>query len=145
MKRIWWFIRDCIVGIKNVFIWLPIIWHDRHWDYTRIFRLLQKKFSLMEKCFSEKHPLSFIGQDKCYKKIKLCRLLCDRILEDKYEDNAMIPYYKKYNQNIWTFKADTKQQKDEYIRNVKHAADMEKQDIEMLFETLNKNICEWWI
>jgi hypothetical protein len=145
VKRIWWFIKDCIVGIKNVFIWLPVIWHDRQWDYFYLLEVLRKKLLLMENYYLKDHDLSFKGQDKVYDQIKLCKILCNRLIKNEYENNAMIPYYKKYNQNVWTFEAETKQQKDEYTKYIKHADYMGKQDIKMLFNTINKNITNWWL
>ena len=38
-------------GIKNLIVWLPVIWNDRQWDYAYFLKLMDKKLDLMETAF----------------------------------------------------------------------------------------------
>jgi hypothetical protein len=47
--KLWWefegryYHKDFINGVKNLIRWFPIIWRDRDWDQTYIYRILRKK------------------------------------------------------------------------------------------------------
>jgi len=45
MKKIWidirWFFIRLGMNIKNVIRWLPVIWRDKDWDESFIYKILQ--------------------------------------------------------------------------------------------------------
>lgn len=52
-KNINWIFRDVYTGIKNVFVWLPIIWNDRNFDHEYLARIMEFKFRRMSHAFSK--------------------------------------------------------------------------------------------
>ena len=47
--KLWWrfegryYHKDFIRGVKNLWRWLPIVWKDKDWDPTHIYKILQFK------------------------------------------------------------------------------------------------------
>lgn len=153
---------DIAIGIKNCIIWFPVIWNDRPWDHYFLYKILHKKLYRMEKFF-RKGGVSK-SSEKEAKKMKLCVLLLKRLLENHYEENAEIFFRKKWGeaQLKCTPTSDKKyveidfvyetvhndkekeQNRKEFLRYMQHADDMRKQDIDLLFQTIAKNIQGWW-
>jgi len=120
-------ILDTKNGIINLWIWFPTIWNDYQWDHVFIYKILYKKFSIMEKYFYSKKPAA-IHSKKDIRSIKICRILLERLLKDEY-----------FSEEIFWIgnKKKTK-------RILDHADMLEKQDIELLFKTMNRKITCWW-
>lgn len=92
IKECWYSIKH---GIKNIVNWLPVIWYDTQIDFDySFFRLLYKKLQLIEQKFAEDEV--YVGQEKDLKRIKTCRILCERLITDFYGDNALKPLLTKY-------------------------------------------------
>ena len=151
MKKLFLKIKN---GIQNIFIWLPIIWNDRQWDHFYLYEMLLKKLTLMEKYHTNSN--NFVGQNKIAKQIKLCRLLCQRIVDDRYIINATKPVENKYGE--WSFESElcedgfcrrlvdnrTEKERVAYKRAYNLSDYLRQQDKEMLFDKLNKWLDCWW-
>lgn len=104
-------------GIENIFIWLPIIWKDRNWDYIYIYLILQKKFELMENI----HKNSYcVNKEKTIRQLKIAKELCKRLSKESYLTNK----------------------KD--FENFLYNKYMKEQDKNYLFDILKKYINHWW-
>lgn len=154
-------IRDFQVGISNLIVWFPVIWLDRQWDQVFFYKILRKKLSLMEKQFRT-NGLAITSEDEA-KKMKLCVLLLERLLADNYEENAEVDFRKRWGEprmvttprddeyvnvdivydTVKTPK-DKEQNRREFLNYMQHADNMKKQDLELLFKTIEKNIQGWW-
>lgn len=151
------FFTDLEQGIKNIFIWLPVIWKDRQFDRAYLYIILGKKLKLMEKFFLSDDVCS-VDAYKHGKNIKIARILCDRLIEGDYLSNAML-----FNKNIkdehFKFEFEpipdlkgfsrlldnrTKSEKDAFTKACALSELLEKQDKEYLFDLLKKNITYWW-
>ncbi len=142
-------------GIWNIIRWFPVIWKDRDWDYYYIFALLYHKFSNMEKFFRSDNAYSANALDVA-DKIRVAKLLCKRIIDDNYVDNALMPVEEKYGELKYHFEPTNNEKLkamvfDEFPEERKarskayeHAEYMEKQDRKMLFTMLDKYIDGWW-
>jgi hypothetical protein len=147
-------------GIENIINWFPIVWKDRNWDRLYIYILLHHKLRNMEKFFNGYLPYSSPEYtNKINHEIKIAKALCERIIENDYLSNALIPYYKIYSDNdklMWSepcndgtghyrviFTEDNKQRKL-FRRCGKHADYMEKQDIDYLHRYIAKRGSGWW-
>lgn len=150
-------------GVKNLFIWFPVIWKDRWWDHHYFFIILHKKLSLMEKNFRERgHHLN---HEKDADKMRLCVLLLDRIIEDKYLNMVYKDHDKKWGETNWDFtpcedhegyselnitRSNVKteeekiQESKEYKKLMYKPDKLLQQDIDTLFKMLNKHIRTWW-
>jgi len=155
------FFRDIQVGFWNLIVWFPVIWKDRQWDQVFFYKILRKKLVLMEKQFRTRGMA--ISSESEAKKMKLCILLIERLLADHYEDNAERDFKKRWGEprmvtiplddeyceidivydSVKT-PEDKKQNRKQFITYMQHAENMRRQDIELLFKTIEKNIQGWW-
>lgn len=159
-------IKDFIVydlprGIKNLFIWAPIIWRDRNWDFIYLFFMLHKKLSLMEPVIRDGHCVG--GEDQA-KDIKTCKLLVKRIIDDNYYENAFINHERKWGELNITWlptensnycrleveRTNVKTEKEKEIERkqskflYEHADKMKDQDVKLLFKMMSKKGLTWW-
>lgn len=143
-------------GIKNLIKWRKVIYNDRDWDHYYIYKILEKKLEHMENFFSSDDAYSAKASEEAHK-LMIAKNLAKRLVNDDYLSNATIEYDKVYsNDDLFTFEptdnlkfsrlvnAGTKQQHDMFGRCGKHSDIMRKQDREMLFDLLKKNIEGWW-
>ena len=155
--------RAFIKGIKNLIVWFPIVWLDRQWDHTYIYKVFRHKLHLTEK---------FTRKDGCHTKhiqdadkLKKCVLLLDRLLKDEYHENVFKSHYKKWGEpkmefedlkdqpgysslhinypNVKTEKDDELESK-EFRMKSKTEQEMKEQDLDLLFQIIRKNIQTWW-
>lgn len=150
-------------GIWNIFLWLPVIWKDRYWDYQFIYQILRRKLYLTEKKFRKAH--FYVGQEKDADKMKMCINALDRLIEDKYDEHAFKKHDEKWgkaelnfepkddssefskclitHKNVKTEEDDKKERKD-FKRAIDHEEMLKQQDLDLLFSTMRKHIRSWW-
>lgn len=115
LLRMWF--RDVRNFIRNIWFYRRVLWNDQPWDHSYIYRLLRRK--LQQMIALDGMSLSWPQQQK---KMHLCVLLLDRLIEDDYADVPSIGWSKG-----WKY--------EEY---------MIEQDVRLLFETMRKHIRCWW-
>ena len=149
-------------GIENLFVWLPVIWHDRDWDEYFLWAILEHKFKRMEHLFRVYGH--HVGADKTAHKLKICQLLCKRLKEEEYTT----PYEKRNESHFEWFRKKFEQsmsrEPDEagiitvvgegdrgdepdgrwILPAHKHEEDMIQQDIDLLCKIMNKHVQSWW-
>jgi hypothetical protein len=97
---IWWghkgkFLgRNFIIGIKNLWYWLPIIWKDRNWDNHYIFEIMIHKLKAKSKYIGGKNILLRAKRDS--EVIMTCVRLMKLIQEETYSSEFM-DYHKTKN------------------------------------------------
>jgi len=154
--------RNIKYGIENLILWFPIIWRDRNWDHVYIYDIFRHKLDLMEKNIRKYG--NHVDAEKDSDKIKICVNLLDRLLKDKYHNNAYKDYYKKWGEtqiewgdenksgsslvkithpNVKTDK-DKKEERKHYKRCMDHEQYLKEQDLDLLFKTMRKHIQKWW-
>lgn len=146
-----------VIGMGNIFKYLPIVWKDRQWDYNHLYELLQFKLKLMYKEFAKDDV--YVGQGKDAKKIKFCIDILDRILKNEYHENVFRDHDRKWGEqdfdlsngkfrrtreNILTEEDEEKERK-EFLKLMGHVGYLTEQDKRILFETITKHIESWWI
>ena len=115
-------LHDLGRGVKNLIKWFPVIWEDRDFDWYYMFKIMEKKLLEMERAeYFSWHANS--GKDA--HRIKVCRLLIQRIQKDDYWENAC---------KIIPASSGTHE-----IANY-----MQNQDMDMLFSILRKHCLGWW-
>jgi hypothetical protein len=83
----WIFVRytcfnGLIMGLGNLWDWLPVIWKDRHWDHSHTYTILEKKLRIQAEYFEKRdHQLN---TDHDVKKMQVCAELLKRINEKIY-------------------------------------------------------------
>jgi len=75
-------IRSIFRGIKNIFIWMPVIYKDRWYDHYYFFKILEFKLNLMANMF-EKEGHHLLAEKDAHR-MKMCSELCKRLAEDNY-------------------------------------------------------------
>lgn len=105
-------------GIKNIYVWFPVIWKDRQFDHGYLYTVLGKKLELMETFFLS-DDTNVVNAKKYGKQIKIARILCNRLETEDYS-----------NPNKWA--------------DWKYSIQQEKQDREYLFDLMKKRVPEWW-
>ena len=153
---------DIHQGIKNLIRWFPVIWKDRDWDHWFIYEILRKKLKLTED-FQRDHGIC-VSHKEIAQKIKVCRVILDRLSKDEYLENALIPHEKKWGdldlkfddvpgsnycemRSVWSkavTEEDQKQAGIEFSRAGVQSNASQQQDLDMLFRNMRKYILEWW-
>jgi len=149
-------------GIKNLIMWFPIVWRDRNWDHTYIYRILRHKLYLTEMLIRN-HGIH-VRNIKDANKIKLCVNLLDRLINDDYHEGAFKRHYEKWGHgkflwddadlegyktlkieypNVKTSKDEIQEKKD-FSRSSKHEIMLREQDLDYLFKQMRKHIQTWW-
>lgn len=163
MGKIWDFPRTVKYGIKNLIVWFPVIWKDRDWDQQFLYVILHFKLKRMENLHRKYGHL--VNSEKYANQIKLAVSLLDRIIKDDYLENVMIPHEKKWGESDFVFtplkdnknlssltikveKANTPEEKakehKERMTLYEHSDNLKKQDLDMLFKHIRKNVEGWW-
>ena len=143
-------LRSFKTGIHNLIKWFPTIWFDRDWDHYYIYSIWYKKFDNMEKFFNSDKSWT-AESEGIAEQIKEIKLLCKRLMEDNYLEEAMLQFDEKYGE-IELFKiVDNKLEYNakeetlsEYRKYGKLADRNREDDKEMLFDLLKKNIDNFW-
>ena len=120
-------------GIENLFIWLPVTWKDRDWDWYYLSRLMRFKLLRMaDEC--EKYSYH-VRKDKDVKQMRIVAELLRRMEDQPYYDNA-------------DARIGGDRKKDPQIKGkslwCEHIRMQEKQDDEYLGKMLSKNMRSWW-
>lgn len=77
-----WF-NKFVEGIVNIFVWIPILYKDKNWDYSNIYSILEFKLLQQRKCLVQTNR--FVGVDRINRDITICLNLINRLKEDYYE------------------------------------------------------------
>jgi hypothetical protein len=155
--------RSLIYGVKNLWIWFPVIWSDRNWDHQFIYEVFKHKLHLTEQLI--RNDGIHINHLRDAKRIKLCVDLLDRLINDEYHETAFKPHRKKWGKpkfnwleskkhpdmtelkiihpNVKTAE-DEKKQSKQFRVCAKNESNLREQDLDLLFKIMRKHIQEWW-
>lgn len=147
-------INSIIDGLMNLKIWFHVIWNDRNWDYVYILKILSFKIKLMRSDFEK-----YERHEPTIKELTLVENLCNKILEDAYEENHLRSHDKKWGELEFNFtdennfnftrknvitEYDKKQESKEFRLKLKKSEKNKQSDINFLFKYIAKNIMKWW-
>ena len=171
LEKIRWKLQDiyqAIVSIpsfvRRVIDFIPILWHDRDWDHSYLYTLLQFKIKRM-RIYHEKYS-HIANSDKIIKQMRLAELLIQRIKEDDYHKVLRENFDKKYGEEIVILKKDVEgisdahevhftrnkcttlelieQEKEDSMKLLHLQMESKARDIKYLFAHLAKRIERWW-
>lgn len=161
VKDLFDYIRyDIPSGVRNLFIWFPIIWKNREYDHFYFLTLLKFKTSLIKKEFEKRYYFN----EHRIKELKIISLLIDRINKDEYTELLIKNHEEKYGEKDYHFNKieDTKYSeiimtykkplsKDEiikadkeYIEIIKKGVKQKNNDINYLFDIIKNKHQMWW-
>ena len=158
LNRLTEYIYNFKIGLQNLFIWFPVIWRDRDWDDSFMWKILNTKLRKMEEFFN-RGDLMGVHSKKELKRLKEARILTDRIVADEYNieqydkirDKYQVRDYLKYipEEDCYQYCTEVNNGTEEdYRRELRryfgHEWYLRKQDIRRLGEILEKYSFRWW-
>lgn len=92
IRALWY---DFIYGVGNLISWAPVIWNDRDWDHSYMWRLLEKKLERMGNGHKKYSPA--VDNKKLAKDMLAAAKLCKRMADENYPLNpkAKNPFLKE--------------------------------------------------
>jgi len=171
MNKIWinvrWFFVKSFMAVKNLVRWFPVIWEDKDWDDSFIYKILQ---------FKLKNQAEYIGRRDWHtgakrdaEKMMTCVRLIDKMTEEYYgmehyeyydfdmsTDNPnrylefkttrddLDTYYAKYPLTFNKIAAQYGDTKDRTSTAMLMGMDRQEKARKLLFKILEKNIEQWW-
>jgi hypothetical protein len=153
-------IRTFCTNVVRTIEFAKFVWvQDLDVDSDPILRLIQMKLRHIKK----HHETCALGRKDLSKPLNLCLLLIQRLLDDNYDDLAFRQHDLKWGESDFEFidrpngnrslrmtrpKANTpeliEQERKEYRRLLNKPEELKKQDLDLLFTTLRKNIERMW-
>ena len=82
-SKLHWRIRYFLVGVKNIFRWIPTLYKDKDWDEWHIFTILQKKIEFQRKEIV--HANRHVGVERDNRDMTIVLNLIERVKEGYYE------------------------------------------------------------
>ena len=80
IPNILWFIGSIKDGIKNIFIWIPVIWSDFDYDWEPLARVMEFKLRRMSDVMKDGPSM---GSKKCSRQTLICAELLKRLRADE--------------------------------------------------------------
>jgi hypothetical protein len=118
--------RNLRLSIYNLRRWFKTIWRDRDWDYHYVYVILRRKIQFIKELHENNQH--YVGWESNVKQMEIVLELLDRIIEDDY-DNA--PEIKE----LWN---------ENPVKAWNEVAKKRKEDIDMMYDYLNKYGEDWW-
>jgi hypothetical protein len=150
-------------GIRNVRLWLPVVWGDRDFDHHYLFKILHFKLGRMEEFFSSGRTVCS-GAKIHARQIRVARILAGRIIADDYVPNAFMHHDRKWGDlRMWgepydedgtcrmafhrpnaNTREEVAQEDREYRALMNNPERQRKQDVQYLCRILEKHSHTWW-
>ena len=80
-------LRNVCIGIRNIFRWLPVLWHDRDWDHSYLYIVLRKKLETMLQYHKTDKSARFEGQEYIIRDLSICVNILKRLEDDYWFEN----------------------------------------------------------
>jgi hypothetical protein len=157
-------IRCVVYGMRNLYAYFPLIWHDRDWDYSCMLDLWELKFKRM----AHQHLVygNHVGHEEMAQQLRMCAQLCARIRDDEYADAAGEAHDKKWGKMKIVFlpkddpnqgyvrcriirqrvenDKETAQERKEFMAYIKKAEQRRVDDLKLLGDTIATYCLHWW-
>jgi len=80
-------LRRLFKFFKRLWLYLPVIWNDRDYDYAAVLTLMKFKLGHLREHIAD-HQL-FVGWEEVVKEIEEAEMLLDKYTEDDWSDDGM--------------------------------------------------------
>lgn len=118
-------LRNIITGLKNLYVWAPIIWRDRDYDYMYTIEILKKKLELQAKCLDNGWMES---SQRNAEIIRTVIRLMDKVYGEEYFDDMFTNG--KLN--------------EEYENRFDYYIQKEAKAKKLLYKILSDKLDSWW-
>ena len=162
-----YFIKNIFIGIKNLWIWFPVIWRYRNFDNGYLIDLNIKKLEMMHKWFSNSKNNHILDSHRKYIEQRIATAVkLMKLVQDKYYSSEYILQIEKlYGKNRFVFKPygnhkdsykmvmefDKKYTDEELEKIYKHEKELflksyekHKKAKRILWKFIEHNIDWWW-
>ena len=148
-------IHDIIVGIKNIIYWIPVIYKDRDWDGSYLYKIIDTKLTRMHKKFLNGH---LVHTKKDMRKLSIAIETMRRLRRYTYSDFLEAKMDEKWGEiqhgddadgRFRLFRAkvktdsDKRRSRSEFKRIMNHENIMVKQDLKFFGDSF-KHSRKWW-
>lgn len=139
-------------GVRNLKLWLPVIWNDRQWMASDVYRVFGHKLKLQRECIERTRQ--HIGWEKIVRQMLICEEAMKRLQDDEYFRNNR--WYKELVERFGRYSRITHERErvlteedrklERYLFNkcVEHAEMQRKQDLAIFALTFAKHSRGWW-
>lgn len=151
LQHCWYDLKS---GIRNIFIWLPIIWFDQDWDWCFLATLLEFKLRKMATYIGDHDRHMSAKRDA--QRMRLCAELIKRVRDDEYYEKLAGPLtYKDWTTptddpqlvqfHIEAYRPDGSKQSDEECRRLNRQANEQRsRELQLFGKILGKHMLSWW-
>lgn len=126
--------------VRNLFYFRKTLWGARPYDYEGLLLAMRDQLSMMESPIRNGYHLY---ADRTADRIKLCRLLIDRILEGDYRFDDYDLDFNHGTMKITKTPLSTEAPRDSKLQR-KILMSREQNDWDLLFKTLHKHAKTFW-
>lgn len=168
MKNILYFFKNLCRGLKNLWVWLPIIWKDRDFDYGYFLDMFDYKLQRMHRFFDnpDNVVINEVSRKNIVSRISTARTLLKKIyfdeeyslsylkeIEEIYGNQHMVftPLKDKPHLSSLSFEYDkhyTEEEKEaikEHERRLFFESNKKNAKAKRIFwQFINHNIEYWW-
>lgn len=95
-SRLYWQWYYLCRGVRNVFRYAPVVWHDEDFDWAGLATVMEYKFRKM----AESHKRErLVDSEKYEKELRICAEHLKRLLEDELGERGTL-IYNFYNERM---------------------------------------------
>lgn len=76
-------VEDICRGIRNVYVWIPIVWFDVDWDWDGLAKVMEFKMRRMSKVHKDNPIVS--DSERMSRQLLICAELLKRLREDEID------------------------------------------------------------
>lgn len=147
-----WHIKRFFRNLATSSRWFIRTWDTYEYDYNYLLKVMKWKLEDMEKFFRSEWAYSR-ESGKCADEMKICRVLIERIIADKYADKLWDEHKEKYGDLVIELldsgkrgiRTSQSQAESKSLRRIMlHSDYMKKQDLDYLFKIMSRKIENWW-
>lgn len=153
--------RCVLYGCRNLYAYVPLIWHDRDWDHVYLLVLWEKKFARM----ASEHEFRGHCVESPQKAAQLreAAALCHRVRMDEYADPPLEAHDKKWGKShhvflptghgtqVWRVARlnvrndrDKENERREFMRIITAGERQKAADVTRLALLIRKHLLKWW-
>lgn len=138
--------------IKEIVLFIPILWRSYTWDYSSIYLILAHWIERMAKGLSESN-IKHVGYENDVKRMRIVRHCLMRLYNDDYrwifDDHdkrwGQLEFINGTIQRPGVYNEETKEQQWREYKLLAQKEDLlKKQDINMAFNLIKKYHGRWW-
>lgn len=165
IERISQFYYDTVKGLKNLWVWLPIIWNDRDWDQHYIYKVFS--FKLKKQANAIEKWGCHLYKERDVRQMRNAAHALDRLAEDDYlltnvyqqkldREFGRLGFVtrpggeEEYDGSYWLRRERVQSEADErrerflILKSGKHEQYLRRQDLEYFGRIFSRHSPGWW-